>query len=94
MKTEGGTKLKLRQTVTRPDGTTLDQLTFSPLTGKDMMDISIGGQDMKMSELLMIASKITGEHMPVFYAMQAPDVLEVVKVVGDFLGGGQKTTKK
>lgn len=90
---DAGTTYQLRHPVLRPDGVTVTTLTFKPILGEHIMDMPIGAS-LTMEHLLGIASKITGEHLPVFKQMQAIDAMAVAQVVGTFLGSGPATSGK
>jgi hypothetical protein len=60
------------------------ELTFGRLKGKHLRKL---GATPTMSDLLELASKSAGEPLPLFDEMDAEDVMAVVEIIGDFLGG-------
>lgn len=64
----------------------IDSVTLFRPRGKHIKNI---GKDVNMSELLKIASKISGFTPAFFDEMDAVDCIKITEVIGDFLDVGQ-----
>lgn len=65
---------------------TISEIVLNRPKGKHLKKF---GQDIKVGEIIGIASSVSGQAPPVFDEMDAEDYLAVVGIVGDFLGSGQ-----
>lgn len=78
--------LKLTAPVTVA-GKTIDEISYRPMVGGDMLDLPIGG-DQKIGDLVNIFCKMSGQTIATFAAMDPSDLVKCVGIVSDFLGGG------
>lgn len=67
---------------------TINEIEFRRPKGEYLMDL---GKDVKMGQLLALASKCSGQPISIFKEMDGVDALKCCEVIGDFLDSGQKT---
>lgn len=66
----------------------IEELTFRPVTGKDLRRLPQGGE---MDVTLALAGRLSGQPDPVIDKLTGDDLRDVLRTVNDFFSGGPPT---
>lgn len=69
---------------------TFTELTFRPLTAKDLRHLPIIA-GLEMDALLALAGRLSGQSEPVIDLLSGEDLEEVIEIVKGFMPGGRRT---
>jgi hypothetical protein len=91
---EKNEKIELNFPVKWGEGDAITELEFSPLTGQQMMGMTIDTSGkMEMGQMIEIGGKLCTHEsgISVIKKLHAQDIMKVVTLVGNFLDDGQET---